>query len=454
LAGGPYAYGIQLARSTDHGANWDPLGWLHDDTSPTEHGFVSLVPTPDGVQAYWLDGRAMVDSGPMSLRTAHVGTTIGPATVVDDRVCDCCATGAAQGPDGLVVAWRDRSDDEIRDISLSVDGEIRKGSDDGWSIAGCPVNGPSVAGSPEATVVGWYSGANETPQVWVAFVSESVSESVGEPGLEDAILIDGTNPVGRVDIVLVSPDEAVVTWLDKQDDQGIVRARRVARDGRLGAVVDLGQTAPGRAAGFPQGVRVGDDLVWAWTLPGPEKTYSLVTERRAIASLPALEALVVESTSYAANGPATRPALTGTTLDGQPFSMDDLQGKPVLINIWASWCGPCVAELPQLAALSERYPELMIVGVAVDLESHHADVQGMVERFGLNYPIVHQGGEAWASGQGVRNVPVTWLYGESGELVWEVSEGFEVDSPTFQAALEEVLEEVLQEVLQKGHGGE
>ncbi|MCM2270230.1 MAG: glycoside hydrolase, partial [Thermoanaerobaculia bacterium] len=60
-----YAYGVRIARSTDGGASWQPLGWLHDDLSPTEHGFVSMVAAGDGVRAFWLDGRATADGRPM-----------------------------------------------------------------------------------------------------------------------------------------------------------------------------------------------------------------------------------------------------------------------------------------------------------------------------------------------------------------------------------------------------
>ena len=66
-----YAYGIQIERSIDHGKSWQSLGWLHNDTSATEHGFVSLIPEDRHVRAFWLDGRQMKKTtGKMMLRTA------------------------------------------------------------------------------------------------------------------------------------------------------------------------------------------------------------------------------------------------------------------------------------------------------------------------------------------------------------------------------------------------
>jgi hypothetical protein len=80
-----YAYSIFLARSTDGGENWDRIGPLNDDSTPTEHGFVTYVPAGDGIRAFWLDGREMVSGGPMALRTALVDRSVGPAEILDQR---------------------------------------------------------------------------------------------------------------------------------------------------------------------------------------------------------------------------------------------------------------------------------------------------------------------------------------------------------------------------------
>jgi len=428
LEGGPYAYGVQLTRSLDGGETWTDLGWLHDDTSPVEHGFVSMVPVPQGVEAFWLDGRAMVEDGPTALRTTVVGETVPASTVVDDRACDCCATGAAVGPEGTVVAWRDRSDTEVRDIRLQVAGQDRVGSADGWTIHGCPVNGPSVAGSPEGAAVGWYTASEETPRVHVAFV--------GPDGLEDPILTDGSAPIGRVDLVQLGADELAVTWLD---EGGEILARRVTRDRRLGPVLQVGQTDPGRGSGFPQLERLGDDLIWAWTVPGPDKTYTLATERRPLAEL---EAPQVRRETAQAQAPATPPrvpALVAKTLDGEPFDLAEFAGKPLLVNVWASWCGPCVTELPHLAALAAEHPALSIVGVSVDLDGQEDAVQAMVDRFALPYPNVYGGGDPWARALGVTNIPVTWLFGADGTLLWHAVEAFEPADPVFVEALQAAL---------------
>ena len=60
------------------------------------------------------------------------------------------------------------------------------------------------------------------------------------------------------------------------------------------------------------------------------------------------------------------PDFTANDLDDHPVHLADLRGKPVLLNFWATWCGPCRDEIPALAALQQAHPELKIVGISVD----------------------------------------------------------------------------------------
>ena len=156
-----YAYFVETARSRDGGATWSPLGVLHEDRSPTEHGFVAWAPEDEGIRAIWLDGRATGGdhgtAGAMTLRSARLGLAspaIEPSELVDERVCDCCSTALAMTAKGAFTVYRDRSGDEMRDIAWSrrassASTESRwttptPVANDGWKIDGCPVNGPQV----------------------------------------------------------------------------------------------------------------------------------------------------------------------------------------------------------------------------------------------------------------------------------------------------------------------
>jgi hypothetical protein len=258
-----YAYSIFLARSEDGGASWSPMGTLNDDDTATEHGFVSFVTQDAGVRAFWLDGRQMADGGAMTVRTAMVGEAVGASEVLDDRVCECCATDAVMTGQGPVVVTRDRSDEEIRDISI-----IRQVGDawtasnriaaDDWRIEGCPVNGPAVAATDKKVAVAWYTAGGEGPKVQIAYSSDA-GESFGSPEI-----VDGGRPLGRVDLVDDGSGGFVMSWLEGADELAEIRLRRLDGGGSVRKAMTVARTAPSRASGFPRLARVGDDLYLAW----------------------------------------------------------------------------------------------------------------------------------------------------------------------------------------------
>ena len=273
----PYAYHVMLSRSSDGGTTWsDPVS-PHRDLSPTEHGFVSMVPQPGGGAALlWLDGRAMAGggegsdghgTGDMSLRFTTVAAdgTLGEETLLDDRTCECCQTAMVRTDAGhLIAAYRDRSDGEIRDIAVSrfADGtwsEPYHVGDDNWHFTACPVNGPALAASGNTVAVAWFSAPDGDNRTTVAF-SRDGALSFGDP-----IRVDDGNPLGRVDLELPSDDVALVSWLERIGDEAEVRARRVAASGDMGDSWTVTRTSQARRSGFPRMVLTGDEVVFAWT---------------------------------------------------------------------------------------------------------------------------------------------------------------------------------------------
>ena len=272
-----YAYGVKLARSTDRGATWTPAGSLHPP-SGGEHGFVSWVPEKDGVRGFWLDGREMKgeseEDGAMMLLTARVRGGRSVKTVgeekIDARVCSCCQTDAALAASGPVIAYRDRSGEEVRDISVvrrtprGWSQPVRVHADN-WKIPGCPVNGPAIAASGRHVAVAWFTAAPPKPRVYVAF-SEDGGATFGP-----AALVDGDLPVGRVDLLLDGNGDALVSWLAADGDQGggaSVRLRRVTPKGKLGKTLPIAATSAARNSGFPRMVLSGSRLILAWVEDG------------------------------------------------------------------------------------------------------------------------------------------------------------------------------------------
>ena len=258
-----YAYSIYLGHSSDDGATWQRLGRLNDDDTPTEHGFVTYVREGGGIRAFWLDGRAMIQDGPMALRTSHIEESVGPAQVLDERVCECCSTDSTLTTSGPLVVFRDRSEQEVRDV-----GVVRRDhqewistvhvNNDNWVIPGCPVNGPEVASDGASVALAWFTAADDEPQVRIAFSSDSGGE------FASPILVDGDNPLGRVDVVLEGPGQAVISWLTVVDERAQLRLRRVSSRGILGDPVAIATTSASRSSGVPRMIATEDKIYIAW----------------------------------------------------------------------------------------------------------------------------------------------------------------------------------------------
>ena len=107
--------------------------------------------------------------------------------------------------------------------------------------------------------------------------------------------------------------------------------------------------------------------------------------------------------------PAVLPELAMQTLDGRTITTDDLRGKVTLVNFWATWCGPCRAEIPDLIRLQERYPDQMqIIGVSED-EGPVGLVERFAEQYGINYPIVMVTPELDRAFPGVMALPTSFI---------------------------------------------
>jgi hypothetical protein len=273
-----FEYDVTISRSFDGGKTWGKPFVPHRDGVKAEHGFVSLFAAKDGsLAAVWLDGREMKADpndahghahGNMTLRYVKIERdgALADETALDTRVCECCQTSTAMTADGPVVVYRDRSEEEkeIRDISIvKLKGDKwsapRPVFQDGWQLNGCPVNGPAVAAAGRRVAVAWFTGADKTSRVKVAFSSDA-GETFGQP-----IAVDDGNPAGRVDVLLLDDGSALVCWLEKLPEGGAVRMRRVRPDGKHDEAVTVAPSGTARSSGFPQMARVGGELVFAWT---------------------------------------------------------------------------------------------------------------------------------------------------------------------------------------------
>ena len=112
------------------------------------------------------------------------------------------------------------------------------------------------------------------------------------------------------------------------------------------------------------------------------------------------------------------PDFTLTTLEGQPVKLSDYRGKAVLLNFWATWCGPCKVEMPWFVDLQKQYggQGLQIIGVAMD-DSGKDAIDKFAKEMGVNYLIL-QGKEAVGDAYGgVLGLPTTFFIDRNGKII-------------------------------------
>ena len=272
---GTYSYDVNIVTKKS-GSSWSSATIPHDDGTPTEHGFVTMLPKNDGTfQVAWLDGRNTGNNGhdveghgngAMTLRTAVISLDgeLSEESELDNRVCDCCQTGGTMMNNKPFFVYRDRSETEVRDMSfVRLDEESwtspKAISSDNWQISGCPVNGPKMTANEEVAAVAWFTSANNAPTIKVAFWDKSSEK------FDDPIIIDQSSPMGRVDVVISGKDRAIVSWLDTEDDKAIIKCREVSKNGILGDEIRVTESSSLRGSGFPQMAKLGNSIYFAST---------------------------------------------------------------------------------------------------------------------------------------------------------------------------------------------
>lgn len=281
MEGGPYAYDIQVSFPGDESRRWNAIT-PHSDGTATEHGFVSMIPLDsESVLAIWLDGRhteqradeeyADMDQA-MTLRSAiiHKDGTIENERIIDDTVCDCCQTDLVAVDGGAVAVYRNRTEGEVRDISIArYNFETGDWSEpntvhqDGWEIAGCPVNGPGVTVSGDRITVIWYTEAEEDNRV-LAARSDDGGETFSEP-----LLLNRGHAMGRVDIDAAPDGSVYASWMEQGDTVSRIFLRKIEEGDLAADPILIGSTDLGRGSGFPEVVALNEGILLAWTQTDP-----------------------------------------------------------------------------------------------------------------------------------------------------------------------------------------
>jgi thiol-disulfide isomerase/thioredoxin len=153
-----------------------------------------------------------------------------------------------------------------------------------------------------------------------------------------------------------------------------------------------------------------------------------------------------------AETPAPAPALAFTDLEGRPASLADFRGRVVLLNLWATWCAPCVEELPSLDRLQSRMggPGFEVVALSLD-RGGRAQVEPFLARIGVRAlrPHLDPGSAAMAALR-PRGLPTTYLIDREGRIAGRLEGTADWDSPAARRLIERHLGEGRPGVLRTG----
>ncbi len=112
--------------------------------------------------------------------------------------------------------------------------------------------------------------------------------------------------------------------------------------------------------------------------------------------------------------PEDAPAFSLTSLEGDALQLADFEGQTVVLNFWASWCGPCRAEVPAFNRFAAEHPEVAVLGLAVQ-SGGKAEVERAAAQFGIDYPVAIA--DSISDSYGVSALPTTVVVDGDGRVV-------------------------------------
>mgnify|MGYP002629622703 CR=1 FL=1 len=226
--------------------------------------------------------------------------------------------------------------------------------------------------------------------------------------------------------VAMKGDAGFVAWLTRDADEVAVRLARQGPEGPRGAPRHVASVPDVDAAAVLFGA---ESVLVAWSAPG---------KPLAVARVPLVEIGEARDGPPPSDLGAPLPALSAPDLDGNTRALAEWKGRPLLVNLWATWCLPCVRELPDLAALHATWAPrgLQMVGVALDDDV--GEVEALVARAKLPWTVLHDASGDTLRQFAVAQVPATFLYDRAGTLVWFRGDVLRPDDPALVEALRAV----------------
>ena len=271
------AENLFVSASKD-GIQWTAPVMAHQDRSPVQHALVSMVASGDREASLaWLEALKGEDA-PSALKRTVVNSDgkVLKEETLDSDVCTCCPTSIVKTPKGLLVAYRDHTPQDIRDIAVI---RFENGrwtpskilNPDKWEINACPVNGAAAAARDNRVAIAWYTEAQESPRTQLVFSSD------GGATFAKPLRVSTGNSFGHTSVVLADQGGALVSWLEEGKGGDGVRllVRQVTGAGFAGSITQVTQGSR-QAIGYPRLLHAGSEIWIAW---GNAATTQILTAR-------------------------------------------------------------------------------------------------------------------------------------------------------------------------------
>ncbi len=250
--------------SSKDGLHWSQPQMAHHDKSQVQHGLASIVASgPSEASLFWLQALKGED-GPVSLMRTIVGADAREIREeeLDKDVCSCCPTSTVKTTKGLLVAYRDHTSKDIRDIAvLRLEGGKWSTSKiihaDNWEINACPVNAASAAAKDDRVAISWYTEAEDKPRVQVVFSTD------GGATFSKPTQVSTGDTQGYASTALATDGGAYVSWIEEGEKSASALVRHIAPNGTAGPVLKVAEGSR-QSLGYPKLVHAGNDTWIAW----------------------------------------------------------------------------------------------------------------------------------------------------------------------------------------------
>jgi thiol-disulfide isomerase/thioredoxin len=132
------------------------------------------------------------------------------------------------------------------------------------------------------------------------------------------------------------------------------------------------------------------------------------------------------------------PELQAKTLAGEEIRLSNFAGRTVLVNFWATWCAPCVAEMPSLQRLRDKLGAQKIEVIAVNFQENPARIQPFVDRLNLTLPVVRDHDGSLRTAWRVNVFPSTFVVGPDQKVVLQAIGEVDWDDPAVESRIRSV----------------